>query len=184
MLRTCCVSLRNNLFVFAGPWGGRYSRFAPTLLYHASFFQDSERLVVTTYQSTWGFHLKCPLSGTGLDWSFHDHPGLQNNMAPGPARTCMDVRPLPGQSGLSCGGDSQQGARLANEDRTIATDLQDLKWTWGSWGSGHAGHRRILRVSTDSVLQWREMARERAWGLGKNRCEERAESLVGLTLMH
>lgn len=53
--------------------------------------------------------------------------------------TCMDVRPLPGQSGLSCGGDSQQGPRLANEDRTIATDLQDSLGHMVGIFDGHRG---------------------------------------------
>ena len=50
-------------------------------------------------------------------------------------RSCVNVRPLPGQSGLSCGGDSQTGPRLANEDRTIATDLQDYgsARAWGGF---------------------------------------------------
>ncbi|CAK0836678.1 unnamed protein product, partial [Prorocentrum cordatum] len=39
----------------------------------------------------------------------------------------VDVRPIPGQVGLSCGGDSQAGRRPANEDRTVAVDLQE-RW--------------------------------------------------------
>lgn len=38
---------------------------------------------------------------------------------------CLDVRPLDGQTGLSCGGDSQIGYCTANEDRTVATDLPE-----------------------------------------------------------
>merc|ERR1719161_2770633 len=50
----------------------------------------------------------------------------------------MDVRPLDGQLGLSCGGDSNFGNRSENEDRTFAADLQE--------GLGHMvaifdGHR-------------------------------------------
>eukprot|EP00929_Paragymnodinium_shiwhaense_P051034 TRINITY_DN2568_c0_g1_i1.p1 TRINITY_DN2568_c0_g1~~TRINITY_DN2568_c0_g1_i1.p1 ORF type:complete len:910 (+),score=242.11 TRINITY_DN2568_c0_g1_i1:200-2929(+) len=58
-----------------------------------------------------------------------------------PARNvpmCIDVRPLDGQVGLSCGGESNAGARAVNEDRTIAVDLHE--------GLGHMvaifdGHR-------------------------------------------
>eukprot|EP00933_Yihiella_yeosuensis_P071647 TRINITY_DN79880_c0_g1_i1.p1 TRINITY_DN79880_c0_g1~~TRINITY_DN79880_c0_g1_i1.p1 ORF type:complete len:755 (-),score=202.20 TRINITY_DN79880_c0_g1_i1:24-2288(-) len=51
---------------------------------------------------------------------------------------CLEVKPTDGQVGLSCGGDSQIGQRLGNEDRTMATDLQE--------GLGHMvgifdGHR-------------------------------------------
>jgi len=53
---------------------------------------------------------------------------------------CFDVRPLDGQVGLSCGGDSQIGLRELNEDRTVALDLPD--------GLGHMvgvfdGHRGV-----------------------------------------
>ena len=56
-----------------------------------------------------------------------------------PPTSCVNVRPLPGQSGLSCGGDSQTGPRLANEDRTIATDLQESLGHMVGIFDGHRG---------------------------------------------
>ncbi|CAK9090963.1 unnamed protein product [Durusdinium trenchii] len=58
---------------------------------------------------------------------------------PGSAGSPANVRPLPHQSGLSCGGDSQMGPRLANEDRTIATDLQDSLGHMVGIFDGHRG---------------------------------------------
>jgi len=62
------------------------------------------------------------------------------NVGPGPELGCFDVKPLEGQVGLSCGGDTQAGHRALNEDRTVALDLPE--------GLGHMvgvfdGHRGI-----------------------------------------
>ncbi|CAJ1413428.1 unnamed protein product, partial [Effrenium voratum] len=56
-----------------------------------------------------------------------------------PDSPVCNIRPLHGQSGLSCGGDSQKGARMANEDRTIATDLQDSLGHMVGIFDGHRG---------------------------------------------
>ncbi|CAK9091911.1 unnamed protein product [Durusdinium trenchii] len=67
-------------------------------------------------------------------------PGYLLDLArPGSAGSPANVRPLPHQSGLSCGGDSQMGPRLANEDRTIATDLQDSLGHMVGIFDGHRG---------------------------------------------
>ena len=69
------------------------------------------------------------------------------------------MRPLPGQSGLSCGGDSQTGPRLANEDRTIATDLQDYgsAHAWGRLPGGcHSQQTKNLRLLCATIATAKE----------------------------
>lgn len=50
---------------------------------------------------------------------------------------CMDVRPLSGQTGLSVGVDTQDGAKETNDDRVAASDLQEL----GFFAAVFDGHR-------------------------------------------
>jgi len=52
---------------------------------------------------------------------------------------CMDVRPLSGQAGLSCGVESNAGAKELNDDRVAATDLNELGFIAGVF-DGHRGH--------------------------------------------
>ncbi|CAE7443633.1 unnamed protein product, partial [Symbiodinium necroappetens] len=63
---------------------------------------------------------------------------MLDTSAPGDP-VCVQVRPLPNQVGLSCGGDSQAGQKLVNEDRTIATDLQESLGHMVGIFDGHRG---------------------------------------------
>lgn len=51
---------------------------------------------------------------------------------------CMDVRPLPGQFGLSCGVDTTAGTKERNDDRVAATDIPELGFAAGVF-DGHIG---------------------------------------------
>eukprot|EP00933_Yihiella_yeosuensis_P025322 TRINITY_DN19670_c0_g1_i1.p1 TRINITY_DN19670_c0_g1~~TRINITY_DN19670_c0_g1_i1.p1 ORF type:complete len:733 (+),score=151.90 TRINITY_DN19670_c0_g1_i1:196-2199(+) len=51
---------------------------------------------------------------------------------------CMDVRPLAGQVGLSCGVDTNKGAKESNDDRLAAQDLHELGFMTGVF-DGHRG---------------------------------------------
>jgi len=51
---------------------------------------------------------------------------------------CMDVRPLAGQKGLSCGVDTNAGAKERNDDRVAAQDLHELGFLTGIF-DGHRG---------------------------------------------
>lgn len=51
---------------------------------------------------------------------------------------CMDVRPLSGQVGLSCGVDTTSGAKEQNDDRLAALDLHELGFMTGIF-DGHRG---------------------------------------------
>lgn len=55
-----------------------------------------------------------------------------------PDIVCMDVRPLAGQVGLSCGVDTTEGAKERNDDRLAASDLQELGFLAGVF-DGHRG---------------------------------------------
>eukprot|EP00929_Paragymnodinium_shiwhaense_P002357 TRINITY_DN10258_c0_g1_i1.p1 TRINITY_DN10258_c0_g1~~TRINITY_DN10258_c0_g1_i1.p1 ORF type:complete len:781 (+),score=240.20 TRINITY_DN10258_c0_g1_i1:182-2524(+) len=55
----------------------------------------------------------------------------------GKQMVCMDVRPLPGQIGLSCGVDTHAGAKEKNDDRVAACDLHEL----GFLAAVFDGHR-------------------------------------------
>ncbi|CAJ1350914.1 unnamed protein product, partial [Effrenium voratum] len=51
---------------------------------------------------------------------------------------CMDVRPLAGQKGLTCGVDTNAGAKERNDDRLAAQDLHELGFLAGIF-DGHRG---------------------------------------------
>ena len=83
--------------------------------------RDSRRLRIPSHAATMGG--VAPPVPAGLMHGTRVNFMLDTS-APGDPM-CVQVRPLPNQVGLSCGGDSQAGQKLVNEDRTIATDLQD-----------------------------------------------------------
>eukprot|EP00927_Polykrikos_kofoidii_P046081 TRINITY_DN40274_c0_g1_i1.p1 TRINITY_DN40274_c0_g1~~TRINITY_DN40274_c0_g1_i1.p1 ORF type:complete len:865 (+),score=168.48 TRINITY_DN40274_c0_g1_i1:342-2936(+) len=59
---------------------------------------------------------------------------------------CMDVRALPGQVGLSCGVDTNAGAKERNDDRLAACDLHELGFFAGVF-DGHRGFNCAEHVS-------------------------------------
>eukprot|EP00401_Gymnodinium_catenatum_P026225 CAMPEP_0117462678 /NCGR_PEP_ID=MMETSP0784-20121206/3180_1 /TAXON_ID=39447 /ORGANISM="" /LENGTH=780 /DNA_ID=CAMNT_0005256455 /DNA_START=85 /DNA_END=2426 /DNA_ORIENTATION=+ len=82
---------------------------------------------------------------------------------------CMDVRPLPGQVGLSCGVDTANGAKEKNDDRVAACDLHELGFFAGVF-DGHRGctcAEYVAKQLPPSVLQSYRARAKREGGMLK-----------------
>ncbi|CAE7930381.1 unnamed protein product, partial [Symbiodinium sp. KB8] len=105
---------------------------------------------------------------------------MLDTSAPGDP-VCVQVRPLPNQVGLSCGGDSQAGQKLVNEDRTIATDLQDpekplpahalpqpskARRAWGTWSGSSMATEEPTELPKTIVQHTRELVNQEAMRRG------------------
>lgn len=83
---------------------------------------------------------------------------------------CMDVRPVPGQAGLSCGVDTNIGAKEENDDRIAAADILELGFFCGVF-DGHRGSKCaefISEMMPSAVLaEYRKRVKRERKGLAK-----------------
>jgi len=94
---------------------------------------------------------------------------------------CMDVRPLPGQVGLSCGVDTFIGAKERNDDRVAATDLHELGFLAGVF-DGHRGHMCadfVAKQLPNTVLQCYRARQKREGGVAKLTHTQEAALITG-----
>lgn len=196
------AALSANTFLGRGPRGKQVVRHLGTIR-----FYNGRRLLGKIIPDSGGDDLFIPAQGAPNGNQVSPQPGglfhgtrvsfLPLSLSTGEAVSlpqtgkpgdiiCMDVQPVPGQFGLSCGVDTDTGGKKTNEDRIVAVDIVELGFMTAIF-DGHRGHECANFVAQNLPAaihaEWRKQVKRERGGTITSLSTQREVSLISNALV-